>query len=233
MRSILARETAAEFLATFSLVSVGCGAIIVNAQTGVLGHIGVALSFGLVVMVMVSATGHISGAHLNPAVTLAFTLTRHFPWRKVPLFILAQVSGATLAAGMLRLMFGMTGDPGVTRPAGSAMQAFTLEVLLTAALMFVIMAVATDTKAVGQLAAIMIGATVGVNALWGGPISGASMNPARSLGPAIIAGSWDAQWIYLIAPLIGAVLGALAYQMIRSPEDTAVESEIPETGTNP
>ena len=219
MRNYPWRSFLAEFIGTFSLVVVGCGAIAVQAQTGVLTHLGVAIAFGSVVMVMISAVGHISGAHLNPAVTIAFAMLRHFPWRLTTGYILAQFLGATLAAGVLRAMFGMEVQLGVTLTEGSVLQSFMLEVLLTASLMFVITAVATDTKAVGQLAAIMIGATVMVNALWGGPISGASMNPARSFGPALVSGVWSDQWLYLIAPPLGAMLGALAYQMIREPSN--------------
>ena len=211
------RSILAEFIGTFSLVSVGCGAIAVQAQTGELTHIGVAIAFGLVVMIMVAAVGHISGAHLNPAVTLAFAVTRHFPWRLTPGYFLAQFSGATVAALLLRLIFGAHAHLGVTQPSSSIVQSFLLEVLLTAGLMFVITAVATDTKAVGQLAAIMIGAAVAVNALWGGPISGASMNPARSFGPALVSGLWNVQWLYWIAPSLGAILGALLYQVVREP----------------
>ena len=146
-------------------------------------------------------------------------MTRHFPIRIAPIYILAQCLGAWLAAFLLRLIFGPQADLGVTLPSGSIAQAFCIEILLSAGLMFVITAVATDTKAVGQLAAIMIGSTVLVNALWGGPISGASMNPARSLGPALVSGIWEAQWLYWIAPISGAILGALAYQLIREPQE--------------
>ena len=211
------RSAAAEFIGTFSLVAVGCGAIAVESQTGSLTDVGVAISFGLVVMVMIAATGHISGAHLNPAVTLAFSATRHFPLKLAPIYIFAQCLGACLAAFLLRMIFGSQANLGVTLPSGSLTQAFWLEILLSAGLMFVITAVATDTKAVGQLAAIMIGSTVLVNALWGGPISGASMNPARSLGPALVSGNWEAHWLYWIAPISGAILGALVYQAIREP----------------
>ena len=212
------RAALAEFFGTFSLVAVGCGAIIVEAQTGALGHMGVAFAFGLVVMVMIAATGHISGAHLNPAVTLAFAVTRHFSWRQVAAYWAAQFAGAIVAALMLRVFFGLEANLGATLPSGTIIQSLGLEVLFTAALMFVITAVATDTKAVGQLAAIMIGATVAVNALWGGPLTGASMNPARSFGPGLISGVWEYQWVYLLAPLRGAILGALAYQPIRDPQ---------------
>ncbi|WKZ35131.1 MAG: MIP family channel protein [Anaerolineales bacterium] len=219
MQTFSWRSVLAEFIGTFSLVTVGCGAIVVESQTGSLTHGGVALAFGMVVMVMISATGHISGAHLNPAVTLAFTFTRHFPLRWVGGYLAAQFAGAVAGSTVLGILFGFDTQLGVTQPSGSLAQSFLLEVLLTAALMFVITAVATDTKAVGQLAAIMIGATVMVNALWGGSISGASMNPARSFGPALINGNWEYQWLYLVAPIVGAVLGALAYQLIREPSE--------------
>ena len=189
----------------------------VNAINGSLTHVGVALTFGLIITVMIAATGHISGAHFNPAVTLAFALTRHFAWRDVPVYVGSQLLGAILGAGTLRLMLGDVAKLGMTLPAGSTQQSFLLEILLTAVLMFVIIAVATDTRAVGETAALAIGFTVALDALWAGPISGASMNPARSLGPALIAGVWTDQWIYLLAPLIGASLGALAYQLIREP----------------
>lgn len=209
------RRASAEMVGTYALVTAGCGAIMVNAETAVLGHIGVAATFGLIVMVMIAATGHISGAHFNPAVTVAFAITRHFPWRDVPFYVGGQVSGALLAALTLRLVIGDVANVGMTLPTGSVGQSFGMEILLTAVLMFVIIAVATDTRAVGETAALAIGATVALDALWGGPVSGASMNPARSIGPALVAGIWTHQWVYILAPLIGAVLGGLAYQVIR------------------
>lgn len=209
------RRASAEMVGTYALVTAGCGAIMVNAETAVLGHIGVAATFGLIVMVMIAATGHISGAHFNPAVTVAFAITRHFPWRDVPFYVGGQVSGALLAALTLRLVIGDVANVGMTLPTGSVGQSFGMEILLTAVLMFVIIAVATDTRAVGETAALAIGATVALDALWGGPVSGASMNPARSIGPALVAGIWTHQWVYILAPLIGAVLGGLAYQLIR------------------
>ncbi len=221
MTSPLVRRAGAELVGTYALVTAGCGAIMVNAETGALGHVGIALTFGLVIMVMIAAVGHISGAHFNPSVTVAFALTRHFPWRDVPSYIGGQLGGAILGALTLRLTLGDTALLGVTLPAGSVGQSFGLEVLLTAVLMFVIIAVATDTRAVGETAAIAIGATVALDALWGGPISGASMNPARSLGPALVAGIGEAQWIYLIAPFIGAAIGGYLYQWLRQPTTTA------------
>jgi len=213
----LLHRTAAELLGTYALVAAGCGAIVVNSQTGALGHVGVALTFGLVVVVMVAATGHLSGAHLNPAVTLAFAMARHFPWREVPAYIFGQLAGAIAAALTLLVLFGPVAGLGATVPSGTAWQSLLLEVLLTAALMFVITAVATDTRAVGELAALAIGFTVAANALWAGPISGASMNPARSLGPALVAGIWQEQWLYIVGPVVGALLGAAIYQWVRVP----------------
>ncbi|GCE29885.1 hypothetical protein KDA_53690 [Dictyobacter alpinus] len=198
----------------------------VDTQTHALTHVGVALTFGLIIMVMIAATGHLSGAHFNPAVTIAFALTRHFPWRQVPFYILAQVLGAVLGAVMLRGFFGSIAALGATIPSGSVWQSFGLEVLLSAVLMMVIISVATDTRAVGQLAALTIGAAVALDAMWGGPISGASMNPARSLGPALIMGVWQDQWVYIVAPIIGTCLSATLYQWLRAtPNIKAIESQ--------
>ena len=217
MERSLLRRAGAEFIGTFALVTAGCGAIMVNAQTGALTHVGIALTFGLIITVMIAATGHISGAHFNPAVTIAFAVTRHFPWREVVYYVVAQLLAAVLGALTLRLLIGDLAALGTTIPSGSIGQSFGLEILLSAVLMFVIISVATDTKAVGTPAALAIGFTVALDALWGGPISGASMNPARSRGPALIAGVLDNQWIYLVAPVIGTVLGGFAYHLIREP----------------
>ncbi len=218
MTLMLARRAAAECIGTYALVTAGCGAIMVNATSGALTHVGVAAVFGLVIMVMIAATGHLSGAHFNPAVTLAFAVTRHFAWRDVPLYIGGQLLGAVGGALTLRAMLGPVANLGSTLPSATVGQALVAEVVLSALLMFVIIAVATDTRAVGQLAALAIGGTVALDALWGGPISGASMNPARSLGPALVAGIWQHQWIYLVAPIGGALLGAWTYQAIRAPQ---------------
>jgi len=216
-RPNLARRALAEGLAAFALVFAGCGAVVTNARFGgSLGQVGIALVFGLVIMVMVYATGHLSGAHINPAVTAAFALTRHFPPREAIAYVAAQCLGAV--AGALLLLAAWTdkpGDLGATVPSVGTGTALVYEIVLTAFLMFVIVAVATDTRAVGAAAAIAIGGTVGLDALFGGPITGASMNPARSLGPALAAGEWRDFWIYVAGPLTGAALGAFAYQFVR------------------
>jgi len=211
----LLRACVAELIGTFALVFAGAGAVMVDAKTAALGHVGVAITFGLVIMVMIYAVGHVSGAHFNPAVSLAFAVTRHFPWPRVALYWLAQLVGALLAAALLRASLGNLAHVGATLPAGSDGQSFVWEIVLTAFLMFVIMAVATDTRAVGEAAAIAVGGTVGLDAMFGGPISGASMNPARSAGPAILSGDLRALWIYLVAPVVGAMVGAIAYQFVR------------------
>jgi MIP family channel proteins len=197
----------------------------VDAKTGQLGHIGVAISFGLVIMVMIYAVGHISGAHFNPAVTFAFALTRHFPWPRALGYWSAQVLAALAAAAVLRGSLGNIAHIGATLPSGSQGQSFLWELVMTFFLMFVIMAVATDTRAVGAAAAIAIGATVGLDALFGGPITGASMNPARSLGPALVSGELDDLWLYLVGPMGGALLGALAYQVVRGEHPATARAE--------
>jgi aquaporin NIP len=206
----------AELVGTFALVFAGCGAVMVDAKTHALGHVGVAITFGLVIMAMIYAVGHISGAHFNPAVSLAFALSRHFPWTRTFAYWSAQLLGALAAAAVLRGSLGNLAHTGATLPSGSQGQSFLWELVLSFFLMFVIMAVATDTRAVGEAAAIAIGGTVGLDAMFGGPISGASMNPARSIGPALVSGELHALWLYIVAPIAGASLAALTYQLIRS-----------------
>ncbi len=214
-RDVLQRALA-EAVGTYGLVFAGTGAIVINAETGgTVGHIGIGLTFGLIVMTMIYAIGHISGAHINPAVTLAFWAVRHFPTRLVPVYLAAQLLGALAASLTLRAMFGTTTNLGATLPAQGDGQSFALEIVLTFFLMFVIMAVATDVRAVGQAAAIAIGGTVGLEALFAGPITGASMNPARSLAPALVSTTWDAQWVYIAGPILGALAGAFVYRFLR------------------
>src|SRR6478735_9909664 len=222
------RQFTAEFVGTFALVFAGCGAIMVDAKTGTLGHVGVAITFGLVIMAMIYAVGHISGAHLNPAVTLAFALGRHFPWTSLFGYWAAQVLGALAAATILRGSLGNIAHVGATLPAGSQRQSFLWELVLTFFLMFVIMAVATDTRAVGEAAAIAIGGTVGLDSMFGGSITGASMNPARSLGPAVAGGDYTSIWVYIAAPLLGAAAAAV-YQFLRAEARPHVAEQGPAT----
>jgi MIP family channel proteins len=214
----LLRRAVAEGIAAFALVFAGCGAIVTNAtHQGTLGSVGVSLVFGLVIMVMIYATGHLSGAHINPAVTVAFTLTRHFPGRDAIAYIGAQLVGAT--AGAFLLLAAWSSKPaalGATVPSVATGTALLYEIVMTAFLMFVIIAVATDTRAVGAAAAIAIGGTVGLDALFGGALTGASMNPARSFGPALASGTWTDFWVYVAGPVLGAAVGAFAYQFIRA-----------------
>ena len=220
----LARPLVAEAIGTFALVFAGCGAVMVDAKTHQLGHVGVAISFGLVIMFGIYAVGHISGAHFNPAVTFAFALTRHFPWPRTVAYWGAQLVGALVAAALLRASLGNIADTGATLPSGSQGQSFLWELVMSGFLMFVILAVATDTRAVGEAAALAIGGTIALDAMFGGPISGASMNPARSLAPALVSGNLHALWIYLLAPVIGTALGGLAYQFVRGEQPHAAES---------
>jgi MIP family channel proteins len=193
----------------------------VDAKTHQLGHVGVAITFGLVIMAMIYAVGHVSGAHFNGAVTFAFALTRHFPWPRALAYWVAQLAGALAAAALLRGSLGNVAHIGATLPSGSEGQSFLWELVMSAFLMFVIMAVATDTRAVGEAAAIAIGGTIALDAMFGGPISGASMNPMRSTGPALVSGDLHSLWIYVLAPPLGTAVGALAYQLVRGESSTA------------
>jgi MIP family channel proteins len=219
-RPSLARRCLAEGIATFALVFAGCGAIVADAERDAgLGSTGIALSFGLAIMVMIYATGHLSGAHLNPAVTAAFCAGRHFPIRDALAYVPSQLGGAVAGAVLLGAVWdGAPADLGATVPTVGAGSALVYEATMTAFLMFVIMAVATDTRAVGAAAAIAIGGTVALDALFGGAVTGASMNPARSFGPALVADQWQDFWVYVAGPLVGAMIGAAAYQLTRGHE---------------
>jgi MIP family channel proteins len=219
-RPSLARRCLAEAFATFALVFAGCGGIVLDSEhLGSLGATGIAAVFGLVIMAMVYATGHLSGAHVNPAVTLAFTAARHFPIREAAAYVPAQLVGAVAGAGLLDLLWkGTPADLGATVPSVGSGSALVYELVMTAFLMFVITAVATDTRAVGAAAAIAIGGTVALDSLFGGGVTGASMNPARSFGPALVANVWTDFWVYLIGPAVGALVGVLAYAIARQAE---------------
>jgi aquaporin Z len=201
------RKPFAEFLGTYFLVFAGVGAMVADEVTGGgVTHVGVALSFGLVVLAMIYAFGDVSGAHLNPAVSIGFWLARRFETRELPGYLVAQVLGALAAAYTLRFLFPTSESLGTTAPSGGAWQSFLIEVMLTSMLMLVILAVSIGSKEKGTMAGIAVGGTIALEALFAGPISGASMNPARSIGPAIASGLTNDLWIYLGAPIFGAAV---------------------------
>jgi len=211
---------AAEFVGTFFLVLAGTGAIVVDSMTHVITHLGIAMVFGLVVAALVYALAHVSGAHFNPAVTIGFWVAGEFPGRGVAPYIAAQSLGAVFASLVLLGLFGNVADLGATLPNGAVSTSFWLEVLMTSLLVFVILGSAIHGRATRGFAGIAIGSTIALDALFGGPISGASMNPARSLGPALVAGVWQHQWVYAAAPIIGALLAVGAHKFISSPAST-------------
>ena len=222
----LARRAITEALGTFVLVFAGCGAIVTDAQRGgALGTVGIALVFFLVLVGLVSAGGHVSGAHYNPAVTIALTVARHFPPGEAAAYIAAQLLGATAASlTLLAAWPEAPADLGATVPSVAAGTALLYELLMTAFLVFVIFGVATDTRAVGVVAALAIGAAVGCDALFGGPLTGAAMNPARSFGPALASGTWTDFWVYLAGPIAGGLTGGLLYGWVRGPGADAPSS---------
>src|SRR5215471_7503713 len=212
------RKIAAELLGTFAIVFAGTGAIVINdVSGGVVTHVGIALTFGLIVLAMIYALGDVSGAHLNPAVTLGFFVARRFDGRWVAPYIASQCLGALLASLTLRLMFPTHATLGATLPAGDAIQSFVLELILTFLLMFVILSVSTGSKEKGVLAGVAVGSVIALEALFAGPISGASMNPARSLAPALLSLRLDSLWVYLTAPVVGACIGVLACRCVQEP----------------
>lgn len=211
------RKYVAEFTGTFILVFCGTGAVVIDHQTnGAVTHIGVSITFGLVVMSLIYALGDISGAHLNPAVTIAFTVAKRFNLKHVTPYIISQVAGAITASAVLKLLFPVNEFLGGTRPAGSEIQSFILELLLTFFLMLVIINVATGSKEQGMFAGLAIGNVVLLEAMFAGPISGASMNPARSIGPAVVSMHLEHLWIYLTAPVAGAVLSIYCWNYLKN-----------------
>lgn len=201
------KKSVAEITGTFALVFCGTGAIVIDKETGgAVSHIGIAVTFGLVVMSMIYALGDISGAHINPAVSIAFVIAGRLPVERLPVYIISQVAGAFLASGLLKYLFPLSDLLGATLPAGPASQSFVLELILTFLLMLVIINVASGSKEQGLFAGIAIGSVVLLEAMFAGPVCGASMNPARSLAPAIVSGHTEQLWIYLTAPIAGAAL---------------------------
>lgn len=214
------RPRVAEFLATFAMVFAGTGAMVVDQESrGAITHAGIALTFGLVVLAMIHAFGDVSGAHMNPAVTTAFAAAGRFPWRDVPGYVTAQVAGALAASGLLRWLFPANGRLGATLPSGPVHQSFVLEVVLTFLLMLVVLNISTGAKEKGITAGIAVGAVITLEAMFAGPVCGASMNPARSLAPALVGGHLGSLWIYLTAPVLGALLAVPACRWVRGPDD--------------
>ncbi len=209
------KKYVAEVLGTFAIVFCGTGAIIINQQTnGAITHVGVAITFGLIVMAMIYALGNISGAHLNPAVTIAFTLAKKFEVKQVALYIISQLAGAFLASLVLKYLFPTNEFLSATLPSGTALQSFILELILTFFLMLVIINVATGSKEQGMFAGLAIGSTVLLEAMFAGPICGASMNPARSIAPAIISGHTECLWVYISATVLGAALAIPTWKFL-------------------
>jgi aquaporin Z len=212
------RKLAAELFGTFALVFAGTGAVVVNdVSNGTVSHVGIALTFGLVVLAMVYALGDVSGCHLNPAVTLGFFVARRFDGRLVVPYVVSQLFGAVLASVTLRLMFPTHATLGATFPAGDPVQSLVLEFILTLMLMFVILSVSTGSKEKGVLAGVAVGSVIALEALFAGPISGASMNPARSLAPAVVSLRFDSLWVYLTAPVLGACASVVACRCVQEP----------------
>uniref|UniRef100_A0AAU6R6P5 NIP2-1 protein n=1 Tax=Tulipa gesneriana TaxID=13306 RepID=A0AAU6R6P5_TULGE len=212
----LLKKVIAELIATFLLVFVTCGsAALHHSDPQLVSQLGASVAGGLIVTVMIYSVGHISGAHMNPAVTLAFALSRHFPWIQVPFYMSAQLAGAMIAAFTLRELLQPIQIIGTTTPSGTVAQALTMEIVVTFSMMFVTSAVATDTKAVGELAGLAVGSAVCITSIFAGPVSGGSMNPARSIAPAIASSKYDAIWVYILGPVVGTLLGAWSYNFIR------------------
>ena len=213
------KKYVAELIGTFALVFCGTGAIIINQESeGAITHVGIAITFGLIVTAMIYTVGDISGAHLNPAVTLGFWLAKVFPAKEILPYFISQGAGAFLASFTLHFLFPNNQTLGATLPAGTAMQSFILEVILTFILMFVILHVAKGSKEQGMFAGIAIGFVVLLEAMFAGPICGASMNPIRSLAPAIISGHIEHLWVYLNAPILGAALAVVLWRYLKNPQ---------------
>ena len=210
------RKYLAEIIGTFALVFCGTGAIIINQESGgAITHVGIAITFGLIVTAMIYTVGDISGAHLNPAVTIAFWVAKAFPRKEILPYIISQAVGAFIASATLKFLFPANSLLGATLPSGTPMQSFILELILTFLLMFVILHVAKGSKEQGMFAGLAIGFVVLLEAMFAGPICGASMNPIRSLSPAIVSGHIEHLWIYLLAPTVGAILAVLAWMGLK------------------
>ncbi|XP_015064471.1 probable aquaporin NIP-type [Solanum pennellii] len=215
---VLGQKLIAEVIGTYFVIFAGCGSVVVNKlYGGTITFPGISVTWGLIVMVMVYTVGHISGAHFNPAVTITFSVFGRFPWKEVPFYIVAQLMGSILASGTLSLMFDVTPEAYFgTVPVGSDVQSLAAEIVISFLLMFVISGVGTDERAIGHIAGIAVGMTITLNVFVVGPISGASMNPARSIGPAIVRHTYKGLWVYIVGPIVGTLAGAFMYNLIRA-----------------
>jgi len=216
----------AEFVGTYILVFAGCGSIIINALHDIT-IVGIGVVWGMVVMAMIYTLGHISGAHFNPAITIAFGVSHKFPWRHVPMYIVAQVLGATLATMTLHVLYKSvdinTIVNGYSDPT-TDLEAVIWEFIITFILMFTICGVATDHRAINELSGVAVGAALLLNVIIAGPVTGASMNPARSIGPAMVAGNYKNVWVYIVGPTLGAIFATVVYALIRVPVSEKTEN---------
>ncbi|KAF8390203.1 hypothetical protein HHK36_024725 [Tetracentron sinense] len=216
------KKVVAEIIATFLLVFVTCGsAALSTSDEHRVSKLGASVAGGLIVTVMIYAVGHISGAHMNPAVTFAFAAVRHFPWKQVPFYAAAQLTGAIVASFILLQLLDPIKNLGTTTPSGTEIQALIMEIVVTFSMMFITSAVATDTKAIGELAGIAVGSAVCITSILAGPVSGGSMNPARTIGPAIASANYRGIWVYVVGPVSGTLMGAWSYNLIRVKENPA------------
>lgn len=226
------RKLAAEMIATFVLVFLGCGSVVADKMSGgKVTLVGISLAFGLAIMAMVRAVGHISGAHMNPAITIAFASVQEFPLKLVPFYIVAQVAGAICAGYVLRLMFDYnlnaeTDHLGCNRPADGDLQSLAMEFVITSVLMFVVSSVAVDSRSVGELAGLILGLTIALLAIVAGTVSGGSMNPARSIGPAVASNWYKSLWVFVVGPIVGAVAGAWLYALVHGPQHIPSVSQV-------
>lgn len=227
MTNDLPRRMIAELIGTFLLVFIGCGAVVANVVNpkGTSGALGVSLAFGLALVIIVYTIGHISGAHVNPAVTLGLTATGRFPMKEAVPYWISQIAGAIIAALVLRVTFGNVAHLGTTMPTDTVAKAFVVELVMTAVLVFVVSGVATDKRAPAAASGLAIGSAIILAGLAAGPISGGSVNPARSIGPAIVSGELHDLWLYIVAPLLGGLIGAFAYQAIRGSDTSEITAE--------